>query len=84
MPKEKTIMDYLAENIKQTVTLKKLVQLFGEGITIVVKDSEGHKTLTPYLLTMLGDEEAYSISIYDLNRVVISLQSPEKEGAQHV
>ena len=66
------------------VPLKKIVQLFGEGVCITVKTDTGHKLLTPYLLTALENSEAFGITITGENRVIISLVDTEKEGAQHV
>lgn len=60
------------------------MRLLGEGIDITVKDGEGRRQLTPYLLTLIGDKEACAISIYDASRVTIVLKSPEKEESKNV
>ena len=49
------------------VPLKKIVQLFGEGVCITVKTDTGHKLLTPYLLTALenkGFAECFRVLSY--------------------
>lgn len=66
------------------VTLKSLVRLFGEGVTITVKTDDGHILLTPYQLTRFEYCEACWIDIARDNRVIISLVSLKKEGDENV
>ena len=73
-------MNYLIEDIKQTVTLKKMVRLLREDACITAEAEDGCKHLTPYLLTMMENREVYGVNITGgLNHIVISLVPHEKD-----